>query len=56
MTREADIVVTFDGQFGLPLEARDTVHIARAGRILRLLRVSPRTHFDMLREKLKWGG
>jgi NAD+ kinase len=56
MTREADIVVTFDGQFGLPLEARDTVHLARADRVLRLLHVSPRTHFDMLREKLRWGG
>ena len=31
------------------------VDIARAPRVLRLLHTSSRTHFDMLREKLKWG-
>ena len=51
----ADIVVTFDGQFGLPLEPGDLVELARAPRVLRLLRTSSRSHFDMLREKLKWG-
>ena len=29
--------------------------VQRAPRVLRLLRTSTRTHFDMLREKLKWG-
>jgi NAD+ kinase len=52
---DADIVATFDGQFGCPLAAGDTVTIARAPRVLRLVRTSARTHFDMLREKLKWG-
>ena len=51
----SDLVVTFDGQFGVPLERHDLVDIARAPRVLRLLRVTPRTHFDMLREKLQWG-
>jgi NAD+ kinase len=51
----SDIVVTFDGQFGLPLESEDVVHVGRAPRVLRLLRTSARSHFDMLREKLKWG-
>ena len=51
----SDIVVTFDGQFGAPLERGDRVIIERAPRQLRLLRTSSRTHFDMLREKLKWG-
>jgi NAD+ kinase len=50
-----DIVATFDGQHGVPLETDDAVVIARAPRVLHLLRVSARTHFDMLREKLKWG-
>jgi NAD+ kinase len=51
----SDILLTFDGQFGAPLEAGDTVTIGRAPRVLRLVRTSARTHFDMLREKLKWG-
>lgn len=51
----ADILLTFDGQFGAPLEAGDSVTIGRAPRVLRLVRTSVRTHFDMLREKLKWG-
>ena len=51
----SDFVVTFDGQFGVPLEPQDVVEIARASRVLRLLRLTPRTHFDMLREKLQWG-
>jgi NAD+ kinase len=52
---ESDPVLTFDGQYGVPLEAGDLVDIARAPRMLRLLRTTERTHFDMLREKLKWG-
>lgn len=51
----ADILVTFDGQLALTLTAGDVVTIRRAPRPLRLVRTSPRSHFDMLREKLKWG-
>lgn len=52
---QSDIVVTFDGQYGLPLASGDVVDVQRADRVLRLLRISSRTHFDMLRDKLKWG-
>jgi NAD+ kinase len=52
----SDPVLTFDGQYGVPLEAGDLIAIARAPRTLRLLKTSARTHFDMLRSKLKWGG
>jgi NAD+ kinase len=51
----ADILATFDGQYGVPLTADDAVVITRAPRRLRLVRVSGRNYFDMLREKLKWG-
>jgi NAD+ kinase len=51
----SDIVATFDGQFGAPLEPDDRVIVDRAPRVLTLLRTSSRSHFDMLREKLKWG-
>jgi NAD+ kinase len=52
---QSDIVATFDGQFGVELEHGDVVTIARAERALRLVRISARSHFDMLREKLHWG-
>ncbi len=52
---QSDIVLTFDGQFGVPLLKDDVVSLSRAPRVLRLLRTSSRSHFDMLREKLKWG-
>ena len=51
----ADIVATFDGQFGVPLRAGDRVEIERAPRVMRLLRTSGRSYFEMLREKLQWG-
>ena len=50
-----DIVATFDGQLGIPLQRGDVITVGRATRRLRLLRTSTRTYFDMLREKLKWG-
>ena len=49
------IVVTFDGQYGVPLEPGDVVDIApRAARAAAAPHVVAH-HFDMLREKLKWG-
>jgi NAD+ kinase len=55
MEPRGDILATFDGQYGVPLAAGDVVRIGRAQRLLRLLHTSSRSHFDMLREKLKWG-
>jgi len=51
----ADVVATFDGQHGEALSSGDVVTICRADRVLRLLRTTTRTHFEMLREKLNWG-
>jgi NAD+ kinase len=55
MEPRGDILTTFDGQYGVPLSAGDVVRIGRAPRLLSLLHTSSRSHFDMLREKLKWG-
>ena len=52
---QGELVGTFDGQFAVTLGPGDSVHIERAPRVVRLLYTSPRTHFDMLRKKLKWG-
>lgn len=54
--RSPDLLVTIDGQDGLPLGAGAVVTVERSPRRLRLIHTSSRTHFDMLREKLKWGG
>jgi NAD+ kinase len=51
-----EVFVTFDGQSGFRLEARDVVIIRRAGRPLRLVKSPTRSYFQVLREKLKWGG
>lgn len=52
----ADLLVSLDGQTGIPLADDDVVEVTRSPRLLRLIHTSARTHFDMLREKLKWGG
>jgi NAD+ kinase len=52
---QSEVIVTFDGQYGVPLAPGDEVRIQRAPRALRLVRLASRTYFDMLREKLKWG-
>jgi NAD+ kinase len=52
---QAEVIVTFDGQYGIRLSPEDLVHVRRAIRPLRLLRTSSRTYFEMLRQKLKWG-
>lgn len=49
------VFVTFDGQWGHPLQALDIVSIRAADQPLRLVRAPTRTYFDVLRQKLKWG-
>ncbi len=51
-----EVFVTFDGQSGFPLQAGDLVTVRRAPRALRIVKSAKRTYFDVLREKLKWGG
>lgn len=49
-----EVFVTIDGQSGHSLQSNDVIHITRADRMLRLVRASTRTYFDVLRQKLKW--
>lgn len=51
-----EVFVTFDGQSGFPLQHGDVVSVRRAARPLRLVKSAQRTYFELLREKLKWGG
>jgi NAD+ kinase len=52
----AEVYVTFDGQSGLPLAPGDEVVVGRAPRTVKLVRATQRTYFEVLRQKLKWGG
>ena len=51
-----EVFVTFDGQSGFPLQPGDLVSVRRAPRPLRIIKSAERSYFDLLREKLKWGG
>lgn len=53
---DAPVVATFDGQYGTSLGEGEAVTIRRSARALHLLRTTTRSHFEMLREKLNWGG
>ena len=56
MEADDEVYATFDGQVGFPLQADDVVSIRRAEPTLRIVKSSSRGYFDVLREKLKWGG
>ena len=56
MDERDEVFVTFDGQSGFPLRPGDLVSVRRAPRPLRIVKSGQRTYFDVLREKLKWGG
>ena len=49
-----EIFVTYDGQTGYPLQEGDVIRVRRSERRLRLVK-APRSYFELLREKLKWG-
>ena len=49
-----EIFVTYDGQAGYPLQEGDVIRVRRSERRLRLVK-APRSYFELLREKLKWG-
>ena len=51
-----EVFVTFDGQAGFRLEAGDEIDVCRAEQPLRLIRPTTRSYFEVLRQKLKWGG
>jgi NAD+ kinase len=48
--------VTFDGQENYALEQQDRVYIRRADTPIHLLHPAGRSHYDVLRAKLHWGG
>jgi NAD+ kinase len=50
-----DVMLTVDGQVGMPLEQGDCLRIGKAGHAMRLIQIEASPFFKLLREKLKWG-
>jgi NAD+ kinase len=52
---EQEVMLTMDGQVGVPLRERDTVEVGKARARIRLMRFEQKDFFSVLRTKLKWG-
>ena len=52
---DQDVMLTMDGQVGVPLRERDVVEVQKARARIRLLRFAQKDFFSVLRTKLKWG-
>lgn len=49
------VFLTLDGQIGFPFDARDALTVDRHPNPARLVRVTRRPFFEVLRRKLRWG-
>ena len=52
----SDIMLTFDGQKGLEIDERDTIIVEKSSHPIRIIVMSGRHYFDVLKAKLKWSG
>lgn len=52
---QQDVVLTVDGQEGMPLMGGDAIVVRRGRQPISLVRSPKRTHYDVLRSKLGWG-
>jgi NAD+ kinase len=54
--RSTDIVVTFDGQVGMAIDHKDTIHVVKSAHPIRVITQPHQTYFDVLKTKLRWSG
>ena len=52
---DQEVMLTLDGQVGIPLREHDIVAVAKAPARIKLLRFPRKDFFSVLRTKLKWG-
>lgn len=52
---EESIYLTLDGQVGVELQHGDQIAVRKSEKVVRLVRPSRKTYFEILRNKLKWG-
>lgn len=55
LSEPQDVVLTMDGQVGVPLKARDVVEVKKFPSRIKLIRFPQKHFFSVLRTKLKWG-
>lgn len=54
--KSADILLTFDGQAGLEIDADDTITVRRDEHPIHLITIPGQDYFDVLKAKLRWSG
>lgn len=52
----SDIVLTFDGQHGVPIDHHDCIIIQKGSHPLNMIKVPGHQYFDVLKAKLRWSG
>ena len=55
-THEQEVMLTSDGQIGLPLMAGDRVEIRKSEKTFNTVCAKDRDYFEILRSKLRWSG
>lgn len=55
-TTQQEVLLTLDGQQGFMLEYEDIVEVKKSETSILLIKSPYRHYFELLREKLKWGG
>ena len=54
--RDQDVMLSSDGQVGLPLKAGDRVEVKKSAHTFNIIRPTGRDYFQILRDKLRWSG
>jgi NAD+ kinase len=55
-TREQEVMLTSDGQTGLPLKAGDRIEIKKSAKTFNTVCAKDQDYFQILRNKLRWSG
>ena len=55
-TREQEVMLTSDGQTGMPMMSDDRVIIKKSAKTFNIISARDRDYFQILRNKLKWSG
>lgn len=54
--RSSDIMLTFDGQQGVPIDDRDTIVVSKSPHPIHLISEPSQNYYDVLKAKLRWSG
>ncbi len=54
--KSADIMLTFDGQAGLPIDSSHTIVVRQDPVVVKMIQLPDRDYFEVLKAKLNWSG